>query len=64
MKYCVAEIYFKDGKPVVQFRAKDTYFYWTEDIKSKDVIWGSEEEAKRFCKLKAGRTMIPENWVN
>lgn len=64
MKYCVAEIYLKDGKQVLKFRAKDTYFYWTDNIKSKDVIWGTHEEAKRFCKLKSGRVLIPENCVN
>ena len=65
MKYCVAEIYFEEGKPYVQFRAKNNHmFYWTSDINNQDIVWGSEEGAKRFCRLKAGRTIIPENWTD
>ena len=63
MKYCVAEINIEDGKPIVRFRAKDGFFYWEEDINCDNVIWSSQEDAKSFCKLKAGRTIIPENWI-
>lgn len=63
MKYCVAKVYFEEGKPYVQFRAKsiNNLFYWTSNIYNEDVIWRSKEEAERFCKLKPGRTLIPQD---
>lgn len=63
MRYCVAEINIEKGKPVVRFRDKDGFFYWEEDVNCDNVIWSSEENAKRFSKLKAGRAIIPENSI-
>lgn len=63
MLYCVAEIFIdNDNKPVVRFRAKDNLFYWSTDIDDINVIWGDKESAERFCRLKCGRTVIPETW--
>lgn len=67
-KYCVAEVSFINNNPVLRYRAYDKnetpHFYWSDDIKDPNVVWGDEEKSKAFAILKHGRALIPSDCVN
>lgn len=62
MKYCIVEICLVDEKLVAQIRSSGKYIY-TDNIKSKDVIWYSKDEASRLCKIMPGTAMLPKSLI-